>query len=79
MPKIYQYTFGGWAPPGPAGGANVLPQALLLKQGRRGEGRNAEGRGNVDPPITKNQLCPWAQQTVTVRQFTPESKLKIIK
>jgi len=58
MPKIYQYTFGGWAPPGPAGGANVLPQALLLKQGRRGEGRNAEGRGNVDPQSPKTSYAP---------------------
>jgi len=28
MPKMHKNTFGGWAPPGPAGGALVLPQTL---------------------------------------------------
>jgi len=33
MPKMHQNTFGGWAPPGPAGGALVLPRPSSRNQG----------------------------------------------
>ena len=41
MPKMHQNTFGGQAPPGPAGGAYVLPPNPLAAKG----GKGREGRG----------------------------------
>ena len=60
MPKMHQNTFGGRAPPGPAGGSFSAPPDplaaikgfLLLREGREmvgregeEEGREREGRG----------------------------------
>ena len=53
MPKMHQNTFGGRALPGPAGGAEALPQipshnegpTSKGKRGRKaGEGRTRKGR-----------------------------------
>ena len=45
MPKMHQDTFGGHAPPGPAGGAYALPQirseGLLLREWREERGAYA--------------------------------------
>jgi len=51
MPEMHQNTFGGRAPPGPAGGAFVLPNLYsrnrgLLLSGREGHTyKDREGRG----------------------------------
>ena len=59
MPKVHQNTFGGWAPPGPAGGAYASPDQISCPQwgptskgteggkGERGDGK--EGGGNSPP------------------------------
>jgi len=38
MPKMHQNTFGGQAPPGPAGGSLCAPPKPLRRKGREGEG-----------------------------------------
>jgi len=36
--ELHQNAFGGLAPPGPAGGAIVLPRPLaVIREGRKGE------------------------------------------
>jgi len=49
MHKMYQNTFGGWAPPGTAGGECALPRPSrdegLLMRGRGLLLRGTEGRG----------------------------------
>ena len=48
MPKIHQNTFGGRAPPGPAGERISSPDpqwGLLLREGRKGRGGGLLLRG----------------------------------
>jgi len=60
MHKIYQNTFGGWAPPGTAGGECALPRPSrdegLLMRGRGLLLRGTEGRGRSREDAERDKI-----------------------